>query len=72
MFMCLGCAKILNHFGAIPLARLIVIAHPCWTQRYPNHLAWHYEASRNSIRKLPEFAKFHQFLVSETEIVRAP
>ena len=32
---------------------------------YPNHLGWHYEVSRQQIKKLPEFKAFHEFLVSE-------
>ncbi|KAJ3404533.1 tRNA (cytosine(34)-C(5))-methyltransferase, partial [Chytridiales sp. JEL 0842] len=35
---------------------------------YPNGLAWQYDAPRTAIRKLPELARFHKFLVAETEI----
>lgn len=34
---------------------------------YPEELAWHTNLSRKILRKSPLLAKFHQFLVSETE-----
>ncbi|CAO2592097.1 RNA cytosine C(5)-methyltransferase NSUN2 [Lemmus lemmus] len=36
-------------------------------KRYPEELAWHTNLSRKILRKSPLLAKFHQFLVSETE-----
>lgn len=36
---------------------------------YPNELAWNLYVSRTMLRKSPELAAFHQFLVSETEAV---
>ncbi|KAJ3343499.1 tRNA (cytosine(34)-C(5))-methyltransferase [Gonapodya sp. JEL0774] len=35
---------------------------------YPNNLGWQCQFSRNALRKLPEMAQFHQFLISETEV----
>ncbi|KAF9183005.1 hypothetical protein BGZ51_004308 [Haplosporangium sp. Z 767] len=46
-----------------------VIANPprplAW---YPDELGWHYDVPRTSLKKSPEYAKFHQFLVAETEV----
>ncbi|XP_032750719.1 RNA cytosine C(5)-methyltransferase NSUN2 isoform X2 [Rattus rattus] len=36
---------------------------------YPEELAWHTNLSRKILRKSPLLAKFHQFLVSETESI---
>ncbi|ERE82649.1 tRNA (cytosine(34)-C(5))-methyltransferase [Cricetulus griseus] len=36
---------------------------------YPEELAWHTNLSRKILRKSPLLAKFHQFLVSETECI---
>ena len=38
--------------------------------RYPEGLAWQFNVSKRVLRKSPEFKKFHNFLVFETEVVR--
>ncbi|KAK3811791.1 MAG: S-adenosyl-L-methionine-dependent methyltransferase [Benniella sp.] len=35
---------------------------------YPDELGWHFAVPRTLLRKSPEYAKFHQFLVAETEV----
>ncbi|KAG0002156.1 hypothetical protein BGZ65_002881, partial [Modicella reniformis] len=35
---------------------------------YPDELGWHFAVPRMLLKKSPEFAKFHQFLVAETEV----
>lgn len=35
---------------------------------YPDDLGWHYDVPRTLLKKSPEYAKFHQFLVAETEV----
>ncbi|KAJ3192353.1 tRNA (cytosine(34)-C(5))-methyltransferase [Irineochytrium annulatum] len=35
---------------------------------YPNDLGWQFHASRSSVRNNPDIAKFHAFLMSETEV----
>ncbi|KAF9934036.1 hypothetical protein FBU30_003546 [Linnemannia zychae] len=35
---------------------------------YPDELGWHYDVPRTLLKKSPEYAKFHQFLVAETEV----
>ncbi|ORY05842.1 S-adenosyl-L-methionine-dependent methyltransferase [Basidiobolus meristosporus CBS 931.73] len=39
--------------------------HLSW---YPDRLGWHFTASRSQLRKSPELANFHKFLVSETDV----
>lgn len=36
---------------------------------YPDNLGWRVNAPRLVIKKSPEFAKFHKFMVTETEAV---
>lgn len=38
--------------------------------RYPEGLAWQFNVAKKVLRKSPEFKKFHNFLVFETEVVR--
>ncbi|ORY95172.1 S-adenosyl-L-methionine-dependent methyltransferase [Lobosporangium transversale] len=35
---------------------------------YPDELGWHFDVSRTLLKKSPEYTKFHQFLVAETEV----
>ncbi|KAJ3090319.1 tRNA (cytosine(34)-C(5))-methyltransferase [Quaeritorhiza haematococci] len=35
---------------------------------YPNELGWNFVCSRTALRRSPEVAKFHKFLVAETEV----
>ena len=35
---------------------------------YPDGLGWHLNTKKNVIRKSPEFKRFHQFLVHETDV----
>ncbi|KAF9201173.1 hypothetical protein BGZ49_008608 [Haplosporangium sp. Z 27] len=46
-----------------------VVANPprplAW---YPDELGWHFDVPRTLLKKSPEYAKFHQFLVAETEV----
>ncbi|KAI9239310.1 MAG: S-adenosyl-L-methionine-dependent methyltransferase [Podila humilis] len=35
---------------------------------YPDELGWHFDVPRTLLKKSPEYAKFHQFLVAETEV----
>ncbi|KAI9346016.1 cytosine(34)-C(5)-methyltransferase-like protein [Zopfochytrium polystomum] len=35
---------------------------------YPNQLGWQYDASRSAIRRDPAIARFHNFLIGETEV----
>ncbi|KAI8347174.1 S-adenosyl-L-methionine-dependent methyltransferase [Mortierella sp. GBAus27b] len=35
---------------------------------YPDELGWHFAVPRMLLKKSPEYAKFHQFLVAETEV----
>ncbi|KAG0307494.1 hypothetical protein BGZ98_000147 [Dissophora globulifera] len=46
-----------------------VVANPlrplAW---YPDELGWHFDVPRGMLKKSPEYAKFHQFLVAETEV----
>ncbi|KAI8600563.1 S-adenosyl-L-methionine-dependent methyltransferase, partial [Dissophora ornata] len=35
---------------------------------YPDELGWHFDVPRSVLKKSPEYAKFHQFLVAETEV----
>ncbi|KAF9944773.1 hypothetical protein BGZ70_004354, partial [Mortierella alpina] len=35
---------------------------------YPDDLGWHYDVPRTLLKKSKEYAKFHQFLVAETEV----
>ena len=37
--------------------------------RYPDGLAWQLNVEKKVLRKSPEFKKFHNFLVFETEVV---
>lgn len=39
-------------------------------QRYPDGLAWQFNVAKKVLRKSPEFKRFHNFLVFETEVVR--
>lgn len=60
-------SMIKDHFSKFETEELIAnkpIAIP-W---YPNQLCWQVYSSRTELRKSPETAKFHKFLVSETEI----
>jgi hypothetical protein len=38
---------------------------------YPNNLGWQYDATRKQIRRCETFSRLHDFLVAETEVVRA-
>jgi multisite-specific tRNA:(cytosine-C5)-methyltransferase len=39
-------------------------------ERYPDGLAWQFNVPKKVLRKQPEFKKFHNFLVYETDVVR--
>lgn len=39
--------------------------------RYPDGLGWQLNVSKSALRKTPEFKRFHNFLVYETEVVSA-
>lgn len=40
--------------------------------RYPEGLAWHLDVPKSALRKSPEFKRFHNFLVYETDVVSIP
>ena len=40
-----------------------------YKHRYPDGLAWHLNVPKAVLRKSPEFKKFHNFLVYETDVV---
>ncbi|KAG0348735.1 tRNA (cytosine(34)-C(5))-methyltransferase [Podila humilis] len=46
----------------------VVAAPPRPLAWYPDELGWHFDVPRTLLKKSPEYAKFHQFLVAETEV----
>ncbi|KAG9125398.1 hypothetical protein FRC07_007757 [Ceratobasidium sp. 392] len=49
-----------------------VVEPPRQIPWYPDGLGWQFDVSKSVLRKTPEYKKFHNFLVYETEVLQAP